>query len=195
MRRSWYPIVIALVVAALVLAGCGSPPQQDPLVLVEIATFDLDSYSAWGMPTVQGPVLEDGADYVIEVQGTFSVWDFSTIDPGWCKGTPGEAPLNPSPTRLNGLVMFDANAVFAIQVGHPRCDDDEDVPYPTPVFTMSLDGGETFAHVPPTPAGFDESHTYTYEVVGTGEPIGFRLGDVEASDNYGVLRIKVSGYQ
>ena len=60
---------------------------------------------------------------------------------------------------------------------------------------MSLDGGATLAHVPSTSSAFDANHVYTYAVVGTGQPSGFRLGDVEASDNYGVLRIKISGYQ
>ncbi len=196
MRSPSFRVTWTIVVASLIVASCSSPPlQQDPLVLVEIATLELDSYSVWGMPTIPGPVLEDGTDYVIEVEGTFSVWDFSAIDPGWCKGTPGEAPRFPSPGRTNGFVTFDANGMFAVQVGHPRCDDADEVPYQSEVFTISLDGGATFVHVPPTPSELDTSHTYTYEVVGTGQPSGFRLGDVEASDNYGVLRIKISGYQ
>jgi len=73
-------------------------------------------------------MLADGADYVITVEGTSSLWDFSATDPGWRKGTPEAAPQFPSPGRTNGLVMFDANTRFAVQTGHAKCSDDEDVP-------------------------------------------------------------------
>jgi len=195
MRSSPYRVATAIVAAALLTAGCTAPPQQDPLVLVEIATLELDGYGLGGIPTIPGPVLEDGVDHVIEVEGTFSVWDFSAIDPGWRKGTPGESPLFPSPGRTNGFVTFAANGMFAVQVAHPRCDDDGEVPYPSEVLTISLDGGATFAHVPPTSSATDANHVDTYEVAGTGQPSSFRLGDVEATDNYGVLRIKISSYQ
>ncbi len=149
MHRPQY-LVSALVAAALTLAGCSTPssPDDDPRVLTEIATVDLDSNTAFGPPTVTGPVLEDGADYVIEVQGTFSVWDCRVTNPGWCKGEPSDAPLFPSPGRANGLVMFDANTWFAVPVGEPRCSTDDAVPIDTQFFVMSLDGGATFTHVP-----------------------------------------------
>ena len=190
-------LVSALVVAALTLAGCSTPaaPDDDPPVLTKIATVDLDSNTAFGPPTVTGPVLEDGADYVIEVQGTFSVWDCRVTNPGWCKGEPSDAPLFPSPGRANGRVMFDANTWFAVPVGEPRCSADGDVPFQTQLFVMSLDGGATFTHVPPSTAGFDADHTYTYEILGAGQAISFRITDTIATDNYGVLRITVSEYR
>lgn len=191
MRRSSYRALVVLVATTILVIGCSSPTR----ILVEIETLMLDSYGASGMPTVEGPVLADGADYVLTVEGTFSAWDFSATDPGWCKGTQEAAPRIPSPGRTNGLVMFDANARFAVHPGDPKCSDDEDAPYPTQIFRISLDGGSTFDYLPPTSSAFDANHTYTYAVVGTGERIAFRMVDATASDNYGMLRIKISGYQ
>ena len=57
--------------------------------------------------------------------------------------------------------MFDANTRFAVQIGHAKCSDGEDVPYSNEGFIMSLDGGATFAHVPPTSSAFDPGHTST----------------------------------
>ncbi len=196
MHRPQY-LVSALVVAALTLAGCSTPavPDDDPPVLTEIATVDLDSNTLFGPPTVAGPVLEDGADYVIDVQGTFSVWDCSVTNPGWCKGDPSDEPLFPAPGRANGLVMFDANTWFAVPVGEPRCSTDDAVPTETQLFVMSIDGCATFTHVPPATAGFDADHTYTYEIAGAGQGVSFRIADTIASDNYGVLRITVSEFR
>jgi hypothetical protein len=174
-------------------SGAGESPDPEPVL---IAVVELDSYSAFPSPTQIGPMLEAGEPYRITVEGTYSVWDLSTTTVELCKGDDESSPMFPSPGRVNGPVLLDARYQFAVLSWDPACDAETDTPFVSGGFRVSLDGGATFVILVPEGAnGFDPGHLYTYDVTGVGEAVRFQIADSVASDNYGVLKIEVHGFE
>lgn len=146
--------------------------------------FYYDTASADSLATSH--VLDNGAQYLIVVQGTFSAWNEVLAG-----GTPEANAMFPGSTvgRVSTEVGIDADTLFAYPSDHPH-----------PVghwraFEISLDGGTTFAHLEPddgihgTPA---PGHLYRYTVIGQGAAAAFRVSDSPGhADNYGRLSITV----
>lgn len=146
-------------------------------------------YDTLGGDTVStSEALEDGKQYLITVQGTYTGWN-ENLD----VGTPEADAMFPSSTsgRSSTEVGVDADTLFAYPsdrsghtIGH------------TDTFQISLDGGATFSHHEPddgphsTPVA---DHLYKYTVTGSGDVASFRVSDVPGAygDNYGKLSITI----
>jgi hypothetical protein len=143
-----------------------------------------------------GPVLADGQQYTITVQGTFSAYPASLMSGntrGWkvC-GAPEAAPTWPSIGRTNGRVGQDAEFVFARPQTN-RCDRRRPLPYgyanhPAILFNT----GDGFKHVTPDTLAYDPDHVYTYTVTGRGSPLQVAGIDANTTDNYGQLEALVA---
>lgn len=191
------PVLAFALSLVIMLTACqsvtGETPDPEPVLL---EALELDAYSPVGMATVTGPILEIGEPFRITIQGTYSQLDLSTTTVELCKGAYEAAPMFPSPARTNGAVWLDARYVFAILVSNPACESEADEPLAYDGVQVSLDGGMTFAALVPEGAdGIDPDHRYTYDVTGAGEAVRFRIADQIASDNYGVLKIEVYGFE
>jgi hypothetical protein len=188
-------IIALVVILAACQTGAGGTPSLDPVL---IDSVDLDSYSLSPNPTATGPMLETGKPYRLLVSGNYSLLDLSLTTPfTLCKGISVSTPRHPSPSRINGPVFFDARYRFAMWAGEEEaCAEPTTLPLVSDGFQVSLDGGVTFnALTPAGGTGFSAEHEYTYDVTGGGHAVRFRITDPIASDNYGVLKIDVFGFE
>ena len=185
-------IGVGLAVALAPSAMAAKPVQEQDLML--------DSHAASGVPSVRTPGrLARGTFYVSEVAGTVSyyssaLWRFPPpgADPGARSvcGTPEAAPLFPSAVQT-GPVGFDAEMIFARPALARRCQSPR-LPQTWNNFQVSVGG--RFGHPPPVfgrPTAPATGHSYVYVLKGRGAPAAFRLRDTPASDNYGMLRIRI----
>lgn len=150
----------------------------------EPVDLELDFGTGEPSPTVEGPVLSAGVDYIIRVSGTYSIWT-SEWNNGACKGSPGSSPGGPT-----GL---DAENFFAIPVGSVLCGSSFDCcPNHTSKFRMDLGTGG-FAHIHPEGGRqYNASHEYEYRVTGQGNAIRFQIVEDSArGDDYGMLYIHI----
>jgi hypothetical protein len=128
-------------------------------------------------------VLLPGVTYSLTVSGTYSHWSWS-VGSGSC----GDAFVT-----AEGLTGLDAGFVFAYpSLGGCPHDPYEMPPYANPWFQMDFGNGlqvqEPEDGVPTQVTG---NHTYHYQVVGDGQPIGFLIWDDRYDDNYGGLIIEI----
>lgn len=178
------------------LIGCDDDDDPVAEVLTEIAVVDLDLAVAGddGYPTAEGPVLEAGVTYVLEVEGTYSIWGESMWNGGTCRGNPAPAPTFASPGVTNGPAGVDAETWFAIPSGSSLCNPSFPIPNHTGLVRMNLDGTDDFDHVEPVSGKPEEpsvDHTYVYRVVGQGHAFRVRREDSASSDDYGILRYTI----
>jgi hypothetical protein len=158
--------------------------------------IELDAYRADDSPAnVTGPFLEDSAQYMITIQGTWSFWfAVDWENHGVCRGVPEDMPMFPSPGTMNGPVGADAAWDFASINNFSDCGD----PVPDDRdFDVSLDGGTTMVEIEPVDPGVgpNAEHSYTFMVTGAGDNIVFFLNDEKTVDNYGILMITISEVQ
>jgi hypothetical protein len=66
------------------------------------------------------------------------------------------------------------------------------LPLQQTIFQLSLDGGNQFFVPQPLDPGFNPQHVYTYEVLGTGQPLLARSDTNGSFNDYGQLRITVT---
>lgn len=146
-------------------------------------------------PIASPETLAQDKQYRIVVTGAISLWArFQWTSPTWVVcGTPLAAVPFASPGSPDaGPVGVDAEGRFALVQKPGPCP----APYsdPNQNFQISLDGGGKWSD--PLPAsGTPESgtHRYVYRVVGRGKAPQFRFFDPAARDNYGRLRIRITG--
>ncbi|MFT6165917.1 MAG: gliding motility-associated-like protein [Vicingaceae bacterium] len=124
-----------------------------------------------------------GESYCIEATGTYSIWPpYDWTAP--C-GTVENAPMFPSPAGFRtGYVGFDMEHYFS-GPDNPRCS--LSFPGPSNRIQFSLDNGLTW-FFPNTATPFNTNHTYYYQIVGMGFPLGVRQTDFATADDYGILR-------
>jgi len=183
-RTAW-STAIAVVVLGVFAATAGAAP---------LATLFADSYdaaNAGSSAPVSSPfALVTGQHYLVKVRGTFSAWTH------WSHRRCGKvepAPIFASPGRPDTPAGFDAEFQFAHPAYLPSQCNRSLLPARAVVFQFNSGGG--WAH--PTPVGGppvkpSHKHKYTYDVVGTGVPISFRIVDWETRDNNGRLKITIS---
>jgi hypothetical protein len=171
-----------------------------PAAHASTQTLYLDSHDMADDGT-SGPVstpnvLRDGAFYLVEVKGTYSIWAAPVwlADPG-C-GQPGSAPYYASPGVDNGQTGLDAETVFAGPGASFACANGAQVPRHIDAF--KVDTGTGPQHIEPLFGPFDRPamfHTYFYLLRGHGDnaAFAFSLRDQPTHDNYGQLKIVVRG--
>jgi hypothetical protein len=148
-------------------------------------------------PVSSGQILDSRYQYLITVQGTFSLWPPSD----WTAGTtvlcgmPEQAPQNASPNTVNGWVGADAEENFSVPlVAGGNCSDLPSLGYPPDHGRFMIDLGGGPAGVEPlggTPDGFGPEHRYVYLVRGQDDYARFSLVDSVTSDNYGFLNVAI----
>ena len=132
-------------------------------------------------------VLEEGEPYVVELQGTYSVWSASTWNPGDCGGVSEGRPMFGT---ANGRVGFDPAYTFAIPIGASSCRDDLQLPRVRIWKYDTREGNRTFE---PMPQPYSPEHRYRFSVIGEGAQLSFGTVDNFVSDNYGDIRVRVFG--
>lgn len=126
-------------------------------------------------------VLESGREYIITVQGTYSLWDSALA-----VGTPEADAMFPTVgTRTSTQVGLDADTCFAHKTGSGTIGHAGE-------FEMDIGGG--FSHPEPED-GFHTTpttgHFYRYRVTGLGSAVSFQINDSPLTDNYGALKITI----
>ena len=130
--------------------------------------------------------LDACTDYTITVDGTYSIWASGT----W-SGSCGPTEANPIFPSVNddGEVGFDYAYIFALNNStNPNCGS---LPLATSRIQISLDNGLSWNHYPPSVPGYNTSHSYTFTVPGSGNPIQVRHVSMQNSDDYGQLRFTI----
>ncbi len=182
--------------------GTAPPSVQDGGAASEVL-YLLPS-SATGVTTT-APLLA-GATYEVIVQGTISVWTYSS----WanvCAGTPAPAPLFPSP-GVTGPVGVDAEWVWAWPDSSPSlCPGgrpDATPPVAQRKVRIQTNGDAPFGELPPpVETAMTADHAYTYLLTGEGEAATFLVTATghnpdgsphvyDRSEYYGELRIQIT---
>jgi hypothetical protein len=185
----------AVVLSFALLAS--SSALADPLTTSESLTLDTHSDANTG---AAGPVstvgtLTANTLYVVTAKGTWSAWLpllwTGTVSPSIACGTPEPAPMFPSPAGPGtGPVGEDPETVFAA-IERFVCLNT----YPHEYTGFQMDLGSGFVHYEPytgatnTPSA---NHSYTYVLLGQGNPISFEQLDSATRDNYGEFQITVT---
>ena len=167
---TWFPgVAIAPETPAAQPVGVGS----------DVVYYDTPNA---GTPLTMATTLLAGVQYVLVVEGTYSLWNTALGE-----GTPeAEAQFPGSHAgRASTQVGLDADTCFARQSGSDRplghCN----------LLTFSLDGGVTFTHLEPVGGPYAQplaGHLYRYQLVGQGHALVIKLNDIDPPDNYGKLR-------
>ncbi len=187
MRRS--TARIAAVALAFGFASVAVPAASAQLP----ETFDLDTNSTsapFGAPSSNQTPLTAGGGYVVQAQGTMSLWTLAQwSDPSYvtCAGTAEQAPVLASPGKTNGPVGVDAESRYA-PLANSAADCASSL-RPTPNVQLSGPGG--FSHPAPLATSNAAAHVYRYPVRGSGAPLTARFVDPAPQDNYGVFRFTV----
>lgn len=180
-------LTISLGGAGVAVSGSSSGASQ-PRVL---ETIHLDSWGsekrrhAYVGPAVSRRKLAKGLYYVAVVKGTFA---YRRLVGSYC-GRVEERPMRRSRGRFNGRVSQDVEFIFAEKRRGDVC---PRVPQHWSNFQIST--GLSYRHLEPIGARRtrpDASHRYRYLLKGRGQKAKFRLRDVYAADNYGVVTIQL----
>ena len=128
-------------------------------------------------------VLQTGRQYVVTVQGTYSLWNLALN-----VGSPNADAMFPSGgVRASTQVGLDAETLFAYPSGGMP-----DTIGHIAIFQMNLGSG--YQHVEPVGGPFStpqKNYFYTYNVTGQGSTVSFRIDDSPLTDNYGKLLITI----
>lgn len=131
--------------------------------------------------------LTNGMTYDMKVKGTYSIWAPSY----WTRpcGNVERAPLFTSPVGFRtGTVGTDMEYFFALP-NRSKCNGNP-LPLQTPRIEISLDSGATWFH-PQTQDPYNQAHTYNYQIIGQGFPLGIRHLSALNSDDYGQLEFEL----
>jgi hypothetical protein len=164
-----------------------------PVIAAELETFYMDTWLPSGSSTpvigTTQTTLQNGGQYFITVQGTYTIWT-SLSDS--C-GQPEANAIYPSPStdvRSNTQVGFNAAWKFAAPTGNSRCNT---IPGTNVALSYSLDNGTNWnALTPPLNPVPNANHEYVYQLKGQGDPLQLRFEDSPYTDNYGQLKITLS---
>lgn len=134
-------------------------------------------------------VLDAGREYLVTVEGTFSVWRAGQ----WrsvCAGDPDARPVFQSGGRT-GFAGLDAAYAFAVPRGSSLCE--RPSPTPNAGWRYRLRPGDSWTFGP-LGAPYAADHRYTYRLIGKGAPLQVAVRDVpgQYADNYGRLRVTVT---
>lgn len=179
----------SLTLLASGIVGCSMGEASDwaetESVLLE--RFFLDA--ADPDPTRSRTVLADEIDYLVVVEGTYSVWPSSD----WyatCVGETESAPMFASKERT-GRVGLDAAYAFAGPRGTVICDRGAPSERSGWVYRARATADWTLG---PTDAPYNADHTYVAAVRGEGQPLSVLIREVaQFHDNYGQLRFSIYG--
>lgn len=134
--------------------------------------------------------LVDGQDYVLTVEGTYSVWAERYWRRGVCEGSPEAAPAFAS-AHATGPVGLDGAYVFALPRTSSWCGQQR-LPDATPRWVYRGRQGDPWTTAPSAGPPSQE-HIYRFRLVGAGEPLEAAIRDTrgEYHDNYGRLRFTI----
>jgi len=162
---------------------------------LDLDTHELDDGMAGPVSTSQS--LHHSKTFLITVDGTLS----TTSNGSWLSppnvlcGKPEAAPMHPSPGVTNFWVGTDAETHFAVALppgGDCATLASNGFPPHHARFLIDLGSGfedlEPLGLVPQTPS---PGHRYVYQVTGQDAPARFAWSELQTSDNYGVLHIRI----
>ena len=129
-------------------------------------------------------VLQQGAMYLVTIQGTYSVWPLSQWT-GNGGGATEVAPQYPTLGITNGPVVADWEWLFGWY--EPTA---LNLPLPLPFQGISTDGGVTYTQpIPLAGSAYVSNHIYQYVIVGQNARAFFKKHDTPTNDNYGRFKI------
>lgn len=193
-------LLMMMGIVAIVFAGLAGAAQAKVRGSLNVT---LDSYEP-NNDGFAGPVstqkLPEGSRWVAVVQGTFSYYApswYSRPPTNWtfCGIADEDGPLFASPDKASGgPVGMDAEFIFG-RPGTRKFCRSHSLPMRWPNFEMrtgKLSPYEHYSALGPTLYAPTADHTYSYPLVGWGQPAQFRLKDrPRTSDNYGELKISL----
>ena len=141
----------------------------------------------WQSQVTTAQIFPAGVPCQVTVQGTYSAWN-ENLD----HGTPQPDAVYPSKpagvSRLSTEVGKDPETLFAYPSDHSHPIGHSD--------SFQIDVGLGFSHVEPIGGPYSTPQSgffYTYAITGTGSPVSFTVADSPKSDNYGALKITITG--
>lgn len=186
--------VADVVLAAGASADCSWFPgaeveDEQAQTVAGVILEQLSCHSTQSGGVTSASVLQSGVQYLITVQGTYSLWNLALGT-----GTPNANAMFPTSdgnARASTQVGLDAECAFAvltgggITLGH------------TSAFKMDLGSGLT--HVEPQGGPFatpQQNYLYRYLVTGQGHTVTFKVDDQIGAflDNYGALQIQIQTF-
>jgi hypothetical protein len=191
MRLPSLLLLVALVASLAVGAAPASAALSSPETLYLDAHDPANDGDAGPVSTTD--VLATGVQYVADVSGTYNAWspDVLKFHNSTPCGTVEAAPTIPSPGAIETVVGQDAETVFGMPWLTRFC---PALPVHGAGFEVDTGNGRGFVH-PDTTAGRlatpSADHSYSYPLVGTGQPARFRIFDKPTSDDNGILTIVV----
>jgi hypothetical protein len=157
--------------AGLLFAGCGEDPVTSPdrTMLSDQTTYtplETIQVPATGETMTSTNVLQSGVLYQVRVSGTVNIGG-----PG--SGT-ADAEFADFSNVPNSVISSCDNSGTMVDIG------------------LSIDDATDDNLKSPTWGEFDNAHTYTYDIMGTGQPLSFKFHDCNYSDNSGNLTVMIS---
>ena len=156
--------------AALLFGGCGEDPVTSPeraMFTSEVTTFnpvEVLQVSSDGTVKTTTTALESGVLYQVRVSGTVQ------------SGGPGlmaDAEFSDFSSVPGSLVDACDNAGTMVDVG------------------LSIDDPTLDNLKSPDWGAFSAGHTYTYDIIGQGQPLSFKFHDCNYSDNAGTFTVQL----
>ena len=166
------------------------------LCLISVAgytqtTFEFDTYNTDDSSIEEvfdTNVLGTGVPFVIEVQGTWSIWHPSY----WSSpcGLIETAPMFPSSAGpMTGYVSYDMGYSFSMPTSSLCAG--YSPPQAASRIEISIDSGATWFY-PTLLDPYNSAHKYHFDVVGEGYPIAVRQTSAWNSDDYGILKFSIA---
>ena len=182
MKKQTYAIAISLGLLA------ATPTTSAESFLLNSYSPDNDGTAG---PVSSDTVLKKGVPYLLQVDGSYSWWK-----PEAWEDVTGETeePQHPSLNTANGPVGMDITSLFALPTSYYEQYHQGST---LPIFRnvaylqISLDGGNNWFRPQTVERQYQADHTYTFKLVGEGQPLQVQLGDSVTSDNYGQFRLQL----
>jgi|GEM_PF-2137260 len=157
--------------AALLFAGCGEDPVTSPerTLLNDQTTYtpvETIQVPATGETTTSTNALQSGVLYRIRVTGTVNTGNGMQADAEF-------TDFSTVPTSSASCDSSDSSGA-AVDVG------------------LSINDATVDNQKSPNWGAFSNTHTYTYDIIGTGQPLSFDFHDCDYSDNSGSLTVLIS---
>ena len=145
--------------------------------------------------------LVAGQPYDVKVRGTYSPYDPSLMASNTTKyfamcGFPEGSPLFATPGIANSRVGSDPEFLFAFPQSGTKCSAKNRAALPKRQSSVRFDTGNGLGYVTPTATNAgavpNGDHSYTYRVLGAGQPLKAKVPGGNYRDNYGRYQITVA---
>lgn len=169
--------------------GTGTAAAESETLFLDLNESSAQNEDRYPGPAASAMPLESGANYIVRIDGTFSLWTEGELRYRGICGTMEPSAKYPSPSPVApSRVGIDPEHRFGINK-KGACPS-----LPSVQNNMQMTAGAGFGRVAPQQptAAYDSAdHSYTYLLQGQGQIARFRFFDPFATDNNGRFRIRL----